>query len=406
MTLAVRSRPLVALAVIGVVAIVSASVSPPFAAAGPRLSRAAAAEAGQNLDEYGALVEGLVASYDQAQEHQARVLAQLQAFQARLDADVAVENKAVDSLRAVALESYMTGAADGATGILPAPDDTLEAEARREYVAIASHSLSRAIDTVRRDEQQTRTQAAELRAKEGLAAAGGGALDRARAAAEAAVRQDILLAQVNGNMSSLLGSAAAQNASAQPAQEETLAASAATAAASGGHPVPPVSDPRPGRYRNPLRDLAALRPSRVDMGVDYTGYGPIWALGPGVVLSTTSSGWPGGTFVSYELTGGRAAGLVVYVAEDLEPLVSVGQEVTADTVLGTMYEGPSGIETGWADPSADGSTMAGDAGQFRGANATAFGTNFSALLASLGAPPGVAGPSVPTGTLPPNWPAW
>ena len=125
-----------------------------------------------------------------------------------------------------------------------------------------------------------------------------------------------------------------------------------------------------------------------------------------MVLSTDNSGWPGGTFISYRLTDGPADGLVVYAAEDIDPVVSVGQVVTASTELGTMYEGPDGIETGWADPSGDGVTMARDYGQFSGANSTAFGANFSDLLAALGAPPGVMQNNPPTGTLPPNWPQW
>jgi hypothetical protein len=106
------------------------------------------------------------------------------------------------------------------------------------------------------------------------------------------------------------------------------------------------------------------------------------------------------------LGDGPAGGLVIYAAEDIDPMVSVGQSVTAGTVLGTMYEGPDGIETGWADPSGDGTTMASDAGQFSGANSTAFGENASQLLASLGAPPGVVQNDPPTGDLPPGWPTW
>ena len=165
-------------------------------------------------------------------------------------------------------------------------------------------------------------------------------------------------------------------------------------------------NPSPGSYANPLRAINALTPERIDQGVDYSGYGPIYAIGNGVVLSTVNSGWPGGTFIAYRLSGGPAGGLVVYAAEDIDPVVSVGQSVTAGTVLGTMYEGPDGIETGWADPSGDGTSMANDAGQFSGANSTAFGANFSALLASLGAPPGIAQNEPPTGDLPPGWPMW
>ncbi len=84
----------------------------------------------------------------------------------------------------------------------------------------------------------------------------------------------------------------------------------------------------------------------------------------------------------------------------------MGQSVSSATVLGTMYEGPEGIETGWADPSGDGESMANDAGQFSGANSTAFGANFSQLLASLGAPSGIVQNEPPTGSLPSGWPTW
>jgi hypothetical protein len=129
-------------------------------------------------------------------------------------------------------------------------------------------------------------------------------------------------------------------------------------------------------------------------------------VGDGRVISTSNGGWPGGTFIAYKLTDGPANGLVVYAAEDIDPAVTVGQTVTPNTVIGTMYEGPDGIETGWADPSGNGVTMARDYGQFNGSNSTAFGNNFSQMLASLGAPPGVLATNPPTGSLPPNWPRW
>ena len=100
------------------------------------------------------------------------------------------------------------------------------------------------------------------------------------------------------------------------------------------------------------------------------------------MLSTVNGGWPGGTYITYRLSDGPAAGLVVYAAEDIEPLVQAGESVTPNTVLGTVYEGPDGIETGWAD-NGTGDTMARDASQFYGWNSTAFGANFSELLVSL-----------------------
>ncbi len=169
-------------------------------------------------------------------------------------------------------------------------------------------------------------------------------------------------------------------------------------------PAPVV--PSPGTYANPLRAVANLYPERVDQGVDYSGIGPIYAIGDGVVLSVTNSGWPGATFIAYRLTDGPAAGLTVYAAEDILPSVTLGESVTSSTVLGTMFEGPDGVETGWASYAGTGATMAYGAGQFDGSNSTAFGYNFSLLLASLGAPAGVLQNSPATGDLPPGWPQW
>ena len=98
--------------------------------------------------------------------------------------------------------------------------------------------------------------------------------------------------------------------------------------------LPPAS---PGTYANPLRAIGGLNPERIDQGVDFSGFGPIYAIGDGVVLSTVNGGWPGGTFIAYRLTDGPANGLTVYFAEDIQPAVSVGQTVNANTVLGTAY---------------------------------------------------------------------
>ena len=152
--------------------------------------------------------------------------------------------------------------------------------------------------------------------------------------------------------------------------------------------------------------MSALSSERIDQGVDYSGFGPIYAVGDGVVLSTTIAGWPGGTFIAYQLTDGPAAGRVVYAAEDIEPAVAIGATVTSSTVLGHAYPGPTGIETGWADGAALGNTMARTYQQFHGSNSTAFGANFSELLQSLGAPGGILQNNPPTGVLPAAWPHW
>ena len=162
-------------------------------------------------------------------------------------------------------------------------------------------------------------------------------------------------------------------------------------------------------YLNPFRDVVGLIPERIDQGVDFAGTGPIYAIGDGVVTNAAAyqPGWPGG-WVSYQLTDGPAAGLVVYVAEDVTPTVTVGQQVTPFTVIATMYNGWAGIETGWAQPT--GPTpesqlaVAGGIGGL-GPFPTKIGLNFDQLLQSLGVPAAPnAGPAY--GLLPLNYPTW
>ena len=165
-----------------------------------------------------------------------------------------------------------------------------------------------------------------------------------------------------------------------------------------------------GGYQDPLRAVSGLTPERVDQGVDYAGSGPIYAVGDGVVLNTTNAGWPGGAFITYQLVDGPAAGDIVYVAENVVPRVTIGQEVNSDTVVGTLVDAYPNLETGWADPPGGGESMARAMGQWSTTAdvqslPTAFGENFSQLLTMLGAPPGLTMGPV-QGTLPPGWPTW
>jgi hypothetical protein len=165
-------------------------------------------------------------------------------------------------------------------------------------------------------------------------------------------------------------------------------------------------------YLNPLRAISDLIPQRVDMGVDFAGSGPIYALGNGIITQAEgdNGGWPGGGWITYQLTSGPAAGLVVYVAEDVTPTVQVGDQVTSSTVIAQMYDGGDGIETGWATP--DSSTaesqlaVAGGVGG-DGPFPTEVGLSFDALLVALGVP--AAPNDVPVlsgyGLLPANIPA-
>ncbi len=119
----------------------------------------------------------------------------------------------------------------------------------------------------------------------------------------------------------------------------------------GGHKSPtPSRTPATAAYANPLRAVKDLFPERIDMGVDFGGAGPVYALGDAVITSASGddAGWPGGGWITYRLTSGPAKGLSVYLAEDVTPDVSVGDEVTSGTVIATMFNGGAGIEFGWA----------------------------------------------------------
>jgi hypothetical protein len=163
-------------------------------------------------------------------------------------------------------------------------------------------------------------------------------------------------------------------------------------------------------YQNPLRSVSDLVPERVDMGVDFGGAGPVFALGDGVITNATgdSSGWPGGGWITYQLTDGPDAGLVVYLAEDVKPTVQVGQKVTSSTVIADMFNGGDGIETGWAtsDSSTAESQMAAAGGISGGGPfPTMVGLSFDAVLESVGVPAAPNANEPGNGLLPAGYPA-
>jgi murein DD-endopeptidase MepM/ murein hydrolase activator NlpD len=162
-------------------------------------------------------------------------------------------------------------------------------------------------------------------------------------------------------------------------------------------------------YLNPLRAVAGLVPERIDEGVDFSGTGPVYAVGNAVITNAGENyGWPGGGWITYRLTDGPAAGLMVYLAEDVTPDVQVGQRVTASTVIANMFNWGDGIETGWAQPTGvSAESELPEAGGIGGGGPfpTMVGLNFDQLLQSLGVPaaPNAADPAY--GVLPARYPA-
>jgi hypothetical protein len=146
-----------------------------------------------------------------------------------------------------------------------------------------------------------------------------------------------------------------------------------------------------------------LKSARVDMGVDYTGSGPLYAMGSGTITSVSNSGWPGGTFIGLHLDSGQ----YMYYAENIAPAVHIGQRVSAGQLVGTARGSYPFIEVGWAAPPGTGNTMASQAGQAAtggdpGAHATAYGESMSNLIKSLGGPPGITSGSV-VGSVPSDY---
>lgn len=135
-------------------------------------------------------------------------------------------------------------------------------------------------------------------------------------------------------------------------------------------------------YVNPIGKGLVI--GRTDQGVDFSGAGPLYALGAGQIVNVYNSGWPGGTFIALKLDGTNQ---YVYYAEDIAPAVQVGQRVTSGQIIGHATGGGSGIEIGWAAPPGSGESLARSVGQT--AFPTQWGTNFANLLKSLSVSTGI-----------------
>jgi hypothetical protein len=320
-------------------------------------------------------------------------------------AEITVDNeraiRAQATLRHFAAQAYVDGySVPEPVLALSSATSATDVGALNEYAGAASNAMNDALDQLTQAQHRLEREATNLQAAHADTVATMRQLTTARTAAKTTVVDDESeLQRVSADFRLQLVAADERGAAA-----ELLLARREHGSRSAPHIV--ITSPLPGKYQNPLRDVQDLVPERIDQGVDYAGIGPVYPLGDGVVLATAVPGWPNNTNIVYELTDGPATGFVVYVAEDIVPAVNVGQIVNAKTALGLLYPGPDGIETGWGDPAIIGNTIASAYAQFDGKNTTAFGQNFSNLLHSLHAPPGIPQNVPPTGTLPASWPQW
>jgi murein DD-endopeptidase MepM/ murein hydrolase activator NlpD len=129
-------------------------------------------------------------------------------------------------------------------------------------------------------------------------------------------------------------------------------------------------------YVNPFLSAAE---GRIDMGVDFTGVGPISAVGDAKVLRTGAPGWPEGGGVLYQLLNGPRASQVIYVYEGVAATVKAGERVSAGQQIANFVPGGS-IEMGFAD--AAGAPLA--AGVYQEGDVTEWGREMQSFLDEIG----------------------
>lgn len=127
-------------------------------------------------------------------------------------------------------------------------------------------------------------------------------------------------------------------------------------AGAGSEPPAPIDRADKGTYRALVSD--SLNFAGPDQGIDFTGEGNIYALGDGVVTRSEArgTGWPGqGAMVVYKLDLGVPRGLgidgrFIYHAEDLNPLVKIGDRIQRGSRIARATGSglAPGIEIGWA----------------------------------------------------------
>ncbi len=144
-------------------------------------------------------------------------------------------------------------------------------------------------------------------------------------------------------------------------------------------------------YVNPFLSAAT---GRIDQGVDFTGTGPIAAVGDAEILATGAPGWPEGGGVLYKLTSGSRAGQIIFVFEGVDAAVHAGQHVSAGDQIATFRPGGS-IEMGFAD--ASGTPLS--HGEYVEGKETQWGKEMASFLDSIG---GASGLSPTLGELSPN----
>ncbi|MGH2974961.1 MAG: lytic murein transglycosylase [Solirubrobacterales bacterium] len=150
----------------------------------------------------------------------------------------------------------------------------------------------------------------------------------------------------------------------------------------------------PGFETEYVSPFLSATTGRIDQGVDFTGTGPIAAIGDAEILKVGAPGWPEGGGVLYKLLGGQRAGQIIFVYEGVEATVHAGQHVSAGDQIATFVPGGS-IEMGFAD--ANGTPLSHD--EYVEGEETQWGKEMASFLDSIG---GASGLSASLGQLSPD----
>ena len=157
-------------------------------------------------------------------------------------------------------------------------------------------------------------------------------------------------------------------------------------AASGSGGAAGATPASSGGAVNPFAKASTFTAGRTDQGVDFNlaPGDPILAPFAGTVTAI-NAGWYSGQpqIVLAGAKGTPFAGKFLYLAEQLDPSVKVGQTVNAGDQLATYASSGTGGEIGWASD-AQGTTLARSTTGYTEGQQTPAGSSFRAFLSSLG----------------------
>jgi TP901 family phage tail tape measure protein len=137
-------------------------------------------------------------------------------------------------------------------------------------------------------------------------------------------------------------------------------------------------------YVDPFAGAHGLKQGRTDMGIDYTMTpgSPIGAIGAGRITNITKNWYKGQPLIEYELTSGSHKGQRIYVAEQINPNVKIGQHVRAGQRIATYAASGTGIEMGFG--AGGGKTLAQGTTGYTEGQVTAAGKQFAKFVSSIG----------------------